>query len=395
MPELRVVHGGSDAYGRLAAVAELYDPYARGPMKTKTARISRLLMAGACCCFALSAQADSPVLHVLNWSELIPQTVQQGYSQQHGTQMTYDILDSDDALEGKLLTGNSGYDVVYPSSSYMEKQVKAGVYEPLDWSQIPNRVHLDPLLLQKLEVHDPGNRFGVPFLWGTNGILVNVAKVRAILGDEVELNTQALLFDPEVVSQLSRCGVSFLDSPQDVFTMALAYLGRDPNSEDLQDYEAAYTQLQKVWPHIRQVNSTYRDQIARGDICVAMAWSGDAGVINRIVRENDLDLDIRYFTPRGQTPIWFTMMGIPKDARNKSAAYQWINYLLQPDIATEVAEYNGYPSSVKAAQEAARALKDGRYAPSEAEIRDFYMSGSIEPKTVRVMTRYWRKLHSQ
>ena len=363
-------------------------------MNTKIALTARILLAGALSLGVLSAQADPRQLYVLNWSELIPTEVQNGFAKQFDTEMTYDILDSDDALESKLMIGNSGYDVVYPSSSYMVKQAKAGAYEALDWSKIPNRVHLDPLLLRKLETHDPGNRYGVPFLWGTDGILVNVRKVKAILGEDFDLNSYALLFDPTVVSKLAKCGVSFLDSPQEVFSLALAYLGRNPNSENVEDYKAAYMQLQKVCPHIRQINSTYRDQIASGDICVAMAWSGDAGVVNRIIRENKLDLDIRYFTPKGQTPIWFTMMGIPKDAKNKEAAYTWINHLLDPQVATQLVEYNSYPSAVLKAQELSRTIKDGRYAPSEAEVRGFYAFAPISQKTVREMTKYCRRLYS-
>lgn len=363
-------------------------------MKTTIRRLKGLALIAICGLHAVSAQAAEQALNVLNWSELIPIELQRNFTQQFNTRLTYDTLDSDDALEGKLLTGNSGYDVVYPSSSYMTKQIKAGAYLPLDWSKIPNRVHLDPQLLEKLKMHDPDNRHGVPFIWGTNGILINVEKVQAILGKDADLSSHALLFDPQVVSKLAKCGVSFLDSPQDVFTMVLAYLGRDPNSNKVEDYQAAFAQLQQVWPHIKQINSTYRDQITRGDICVAMAWSGDAGVINRIVRENQLDMQIRYITPRGQTPIWFTMMGIPADAKNTEAAYQWINYLLEPTVATQVSEYNSYPSAVSEAQAVGRAIKDGRYAPEDEEIASFYISGTIEPKTVRVMTQYWRRLYS-
>lgn len=363
-------------------------------MKTTIRRLKGLALIAICGLHAVSAQATEQALNVLNWSELIPSELQRNFTQQFNTRLTYDILDSDDALEGKLLTGNSGYDVVYPSSSYMTKQIKAGAYLPLDWSKIPNRVHLDPQLLEKLKMHDPDNRHGVPFIWGTNGILINVEKVQAILGKDADLSSHALLFDPQVVSKLAKCGVSFLDSPQDVFTMVLAYLGRDPNSNKVEDYQAAFAQLQQVWPHIKQINSTYRDQITRGDICVAMAWSGDAGMINRIVRENQLDMQIRYITPRGKTPIWFTMMGIPADAQNTEAAYQWINYLLEPTVATQVSEYNSYPSAVSEAQAVGRAIKDGRYAPEDEEIASFYISGTIEPKTVRVMTQYWRRLYS-
>lgn len=363
-------------------------------MKTIIRRLKGLAHIAIFGLHALSAQAAEQAPNVLNCSELIPSELQRNFTQKFKTRLTYDILDSDDALEGKLLTGNSGYDVVYPSSSYMTKQIKAGAYLPLDWSKIPSRVHLDPRLLEKLNMHDPDNRHGVPFIWGTNGILINVEKVQAILSKDADLSSHALLFDPQVVSKLAKCGVPFLDSPQDVFTMVLAYLGRDPNSNKVEDYQAAFAQLQQVWPHIKQINSTYRDQITRGDICAAMAWSGDAGVINRIVRENQLEMQFRYMTPRGQAPIWFTIMGIPADAKNTEAAYQWINYLLEPTVATQVSEYNSYPSAVSEAQAVGRAIKDSRYAPEDEEIASFYISGTIEPKTVSVMTQYWRRLYS-
>jgi spermidine/putrescine-binding protein len=354
-----------------------------------------LLLAGACAALPLSLLAAEKNLNILNWSELVSTETQTAFSQQTGIKLHYDILDSDDTLEGKLLAGNSGFDVVYPSSSYMVKQVKAGAYAPIDWSKIPNRGNLDSALMQKLAKHDPDNRYGVPFLWGTDGMLVNVTKVQEVLGKDFDLNSWDLLFKPEVVSKLKSCGISVLDSPQDVFSVALKYMGRNPNSENPDDYKAAYDMLKQVWPSYRQVNSTPRDPVARGEVCVAMAWSGDAGVMQRIVGENQLDMEIRYITPKNQTPIWFTMMGIPNDAKNKDEAHAWINYLLDPQVAIGTSEYNTYPSSVTQAQAAARGAKDGRYAPSEAEIETFFMFEPISSKTVRTMTRYWRKLFTQ
>lgn len=364
-------------------------------MKNKKMHLLRGSLATALVLLMSNSSADERQLHVLNWSELIPQAVQSSFSETYNVQLHYDIQDSDDTLESKLLTGHSGYDVVYPSSSNMVKQIQAGAYAPLDWSKIPNSNHLDPQLLKKLQVHDAGNRFGVPFLWGTDGLLVNVPKVKAILGENVNLNSYDLLFNPAVTQKLAKCGLSFLDSPQDVFSLTLAYLGRNPNSTNPEDYKAAYEQLKKVWPNIKQINSTYRDQITREDICVAMAWSGDAGVINRIVRDNKLNLDIRYFTPKGQTPIWFTMMGIPKDSVNKDAAYSWINNLLDPAVAKAITEYNSYPSSVLEAQEENRTIKDGRYAPDDEAIKSFYTFAPLDLKTVRLMTQYWRRLYSE
>lgn len=363
-------------------------------MRIRVSQPAALLCASLLALSAPALQAQEPVLNVLNWSELISPEVQTAFSQQHGIKLHYDILDSDDTLESKLLAGHSGFDVVYPSSSYMVKQAQAGAYQALDWSKISNRGQLDPALLKKLEMHDPQNKFGVPFLWGTDGILVNVEKVQAILGKDFDLNTYDLLFKPEVVSQLKSCGVSFLDSPQDVFALMLAYLGKNPSSENPDDYKAAYEQLKKVWPSIRQVNSTPRDPVARGELCVAMAWSGDAGVMQRIVRENKLDMQVRYITPKNQTPIWFTMIGIPKDAANKANAYAWINHLLDPQVATELSNYNSYPSAVTAAQVAGRNASDGRYAPSAEEIESFFVFAPLGNKTVRLMTRYWRQLYT-
>lgn len=363
-------------------------------MRSNANTRAALLLVGTFTLATSALAAERAQLNVLNWSELIPQATIDDFSQPRALQLHYDILDSDDTLEAKLLAGNSGYDVVYPTSSFMVKQVKAGAYQELDWSKLPNSRYLDPALLKKLQSHDPQNKYGVPFLWGTDGMLVNVKKVKAILGDDFDLNTWDLLFKPEVVSKLKGCGVSMLDSPQDVFALILRYLGKNPSSENPDDYQAAFAQLQKVWPALTQVTSTARDPITRGDLCVAMAWSGDAGVVQRVVRENKLDMDIRYITPAKQTPIWFTMMGIPKDAKNKEAAYSWINYLLDPHVASTLTQYNTYPSAVMRAQQVGQVANDGRYAPSAEEIESFYVFESISPRITKIMTRYWRKLAS-
>jgi putrescine transport system substrate-binding protein len=362
-------------------------------MRSKSMK-SIALLAGVFAVNALSVAAEPAKLNVLNWSELIPQDTVVEYGKAQGVKVQYDIMDSDDSLEAKLMAGNSGYDVVYPSSSFMIKQIKAGAYEPIDWSKLPNGKNLDPALLAKLQTHDPKNEFGVPFLWGTDGMLVNVKKVKAILGEDFDLNTWDLLFKPEVVSKLKSCGVSVLDSPQDVFSLMLRYLGKDANTDNPEDYQLAYEQLVKIWPSISQVTSTPRDPITRGDTCIAMAWSGDAGVVQRIITENKLDMEVRYITPKNQTPIWFTMMGIPKDSKNKQQAYEWINYLLDAKVATSLTEYNSYPSAVLAAQQTGQTINDGRYAPSAEEINTFYVFESIPPRTIQVMTRFWRKLYT-
>jgi len=364
------------------------------------ARISttlRQLSAGLIGLVMLPASAADRELNILNWSELIPQERIDQFAQSQQVAMRYDLLDSDEVLETKVLIGNSGYDVVYPSSSFMVRQIQAGGYAKIDWSKIPNRKNLDPDLLSKLQTHDPKNQFGVPFLWGTDGILVNVKAVRKILGKDANLNSWDLLFNPDVVSKLNACGVSYLDSPSEVFSLMLAYLGRDPNSEKAEDLQAAFAQLKKVRPFVNQVNSSYRDQIAGGDLCVAMAWSGDAGIIRRMARENKQELDIQYFTPTGQTPIWFTMMGIPKDAPNKAEAHAWINYLLEPSVASDIANYNSYPTAVGAA----RALidpaitSDTTVYPPQEMIKSFFVFAPIGAEATKLTTSLWQKLWSR
>ncbi len=341
----------------------------------------------------LSASAEQQ-LNILNWSELLPQATIDHFAAQKNITLHYDMLDNDDVLETKLLAGQSGYDVVYPSSSYMIRQVQAGAYAKIDWNQIPNRRYLDAELMKKLQIHDTGNQYGVPFLWGTDGILINVDKVKKVLGKNINLDSWDLLFKPEYVSKLKACGVSFLDSPSEVFSLMMAYLGRDANSEKPEDLHAAYEHLKKIRPFVTQVNSTYRDAFAAGDICIAMAWSGDAGMVKRIARENGSTLNSYYAIPKGQTPIWFTMMGIPKDAPNKTAAHAWINYLLDPAVAAAAANYNYYPTAVAAARSKIDApiTADKHIYPDSENIKDFIVFAPIGNDAAKLISDYWTRL---
>ncbi len=223
-------------------------------------------------------------LNVLIWSDYFPRDAAAEFAKAQDLSIRYAILDSDDTLQAKLLSGRSGYDVVYPSSTYIGKQIEAGVYQELDWSKIPNRINLDPELMKKVAAQDPGNRFGVPYVWGTDGMVVNATLVAQVLGKDVPLDSWDLLFKPELVAKLHRCGVSIVDQASDVFPTVLAYMGRNPNSKNASDYWDAYQVLRKIRPYVDQFSTTYLNDVAGGDICIAMGWSGDAGMIRRRVR---------------------------------------------------------------------------------------------------------------
>jgi putrescine transport system substrate-binding protein len=336
-----------------------------------------------------NAQGD---LKILIWSNYFagPAAVAD-FAKAEDLRISYAILDSDDTLQAKLLSGHSGYDVVYPSSNYVAKQIEAGVYQELDWSKIPNRVNLDPVLMKKVAGQDPGNRYGVPYVWGTDGIIVNATLALEALGKDARLDSWDLLFKPEVVSRLHGCGVSLVDSAADVFPVMLAYMGRDPNSGNPADYRDAYEALKKIRPYVDQFSTTYLNDVAGGDICVAMGWNGDAGMIRRRVMQAHLNFDIRYVTPKGQTGLWFTMMGIPKDAPNKNNAYKWINHMLDPKMAAEITNTITYPTAVTASRSLVRPelVSDPAIFPSEQAMKEYFFFAPIDQDIMRLMTRLW------
>ncbi|MDR8729636.1 extracellular solute-binding protein [Burkholderia pseudomultivorans] len=337
--------------------------------------------------------ARAATLNVLNWSDYIGKTTVASYEKATGVKVRYDALDSDDTLQAKLLSGHTGYDVVHPTLTYMAKQIGAGVYEPLDWSKIPNRSNLDPELMKKIAQLDPGNRYGVPYAWGTEGISVNLKQVGAILGKDAKLDALGwnLLFNPDIVSKLSRCGVSMVDSPSDVFPIVLAYMGRDPNSKKVADYRDAYNVLKRVRPYITQFSSTYINDVAGGDVCIAYSWSGDAGMIKRRVQEARRDFQVAYLVPKGGGALWFTMMAIPKDAKNKEDAYKWLNFILKPDVSAGITNDTTYATANAAARSliAPALLADTSIYPNSEQVKHYFVLEPIDPEIRRTINALW------
>ena len=337
-----------------------------------------------------------PTVRVYNWSDYVGETTLEDFQKATGITPVYDVFDSNETLEGKLLAGHTGYDVVVPSSNFLAKQIKAGAFQKLDKSQLPNWQNLDPALLKQLEKSDPGNQYGVPYLWGTNGIGYNVDKVKAALGTD-KLDSWAILFEPENLKKLSKCGVSFMDSPDEVYPAVLQYLGLDPNSTNPDDYKKAEAQLLKVRPYITYFHSSkYISDLANGNICVAFGYSGDVFQARSRAEEAKKGVNIGYAIPKEGANLWFDLLAIPKDAKNVKEAHAFINYLLQPEVIAKVSDYVGYANPNPKASELMNAelRQDETVYPPQAVMDKLYVMKELPPQLLRLETRSWTRVKS-
>jgi len=267
----------------------------------------KTLITAAVLTLASQAQAEQTV-HIYNWSDYIGETTLADFQKETGIKPVYDVFDSNETLEGKLLAGRTGYDVVVPSNHFLGKQIKAGAFQKLDRSQLKHWGNLDPVLLQRLEANDPGNQYAVPYLWGTNGIGYNAEKVKAVLGVD-KIDSWSVIFEPENIKKLSQCGVAFLDSADEMIPAMLNYLGLDPNSKNPDDYKKAEAKLMEVRPYITYFHSSkYIGDLANGDICVAAGFSGDIFQAAARAEEAGKGVEIAYAIPKEGGNLWFDMV---------------------------------------------------------------------------------------
>lgn len=365
----------------------------------KYSQIHKRLSAAAICIlltmpFSVNA-AQKESLHVYNWSDYIsPETIP-AFEKQSGINVTYDVFDSNEVLEGKLMAGSTGYDVVVPSSSFLARQLQSGVFQPLDKSLLPNYKNLDPQLLKKLEQHDPANRYAVPYLWATTGIGYNVDKVKAALGENAPVDSWDLVLKPENLAKLKGCGVALLDAPEEIFATVLNYLGKDPNSSEAKDYTDDATKLLiSLRPSIRYFHSSqYINDLANGNICVAIGWAGDILQAKKRA-EAAKGVNITYTIPKEGALAFFDMLAIPKDARNKEGAHQFINYLLEPSVIAKISSQTFYASGNKAALPLlAPEIRDNSSIYPSPEIQQkLFLLKVQEPKLDRARTRAWTKV---
>ncbi|MCP1498545.1 putrescine transport system substrate-binding protein [Pseudomonas migulae] len=353
------------------------------------------LLVGAGLTFTVSAQAAGTV-HIYNWSDYIGETTLADFQKETGIKPVYDVFDSNETLEGKLLAGRTGYDVVVPSNHFLGKQIKAGAFQKLDKSKLPNYSNLDPVLLKRLEQNDPGNLYAVPYLWGTNGIGYNVDKIKAVLGVD-KIDSWAAVFEPENIKKLQSCGVAFLDSADEMMPTVLNYMGLDANSTNPEDYKKAEAKLLAVRPYVTYFHSSkYIADLANGDICIAIGFSGDMFQARNRAAEAKKGVNIAYSIPKEGGALWFDMLAIPKDSANVKEAHAFINYLLKPEVIAQVSDYVGYanpnPGSDKLMEQSIRT--DEAVYPPQAVLDKTYVSIELPPNIQRLMTRSWTKVKS-
>jgi putrescine transport system substrate-binding protein len=299
---------------------------------------------------AASAALQAPsgeqsVLNVYNWFDYIDPAVIAGFEKEYGIKVNYDVYDSNDVLETKLLAGRTGYDLVVPSAPFLQRQIQAGVYQKLDKALLPNLGNLDASLNRRVAVNDPGNQYGVIYLWGTLGVGYNVQQIRAAMPD-APVASAALLYDPLVVRHFKDCGVLILDQPQEVVASVLAYLGKDPGSESLEDLKAAEQVLLSIRPYLRYIDSSKGiDGLANGEICLALSYNGDIGQVRSRSKEAGRSAEFGYDLPTEGAMMWFDMLAIPADAPHPRNAHLFIDYLLRPEVAAKNSSVVHYANS--------------------------------------------------
>jgi putrescine transport system substrate-binding protein len=354
---------------------------------------------GLCAAVTLSlsvaAQAQQ-TLHVYNWSDYITQDALSDFEKRTGIKVVYDVYDSNEVLEAKLLAGKSGYDLVFPTARpFVDRHIQAGLYQPLDKSALPNYRHLDPELLHSLSDIDPENRYAVPYMWGTTGIGINVKKVRELLGEEVSLDSWKLLFDPEIAAKLSKCGLSLMDDATEVFAAAHAYKGESTSDFGKQSIANAVATIQAVRPHIRYFHSSqYINDLANGDLCVAHGYSGDLLQARDRAVEAQNGVEIVYLVPTEGAVVWTDVMAIPADAPNPKAAHAFINHLLTPEVIAGISNYVAYANANSAAtpllDESIR--NDPGIYPPDSTRKNFMVLKTPSDREIRTMNRAWTRV---
>ncbi len=341
------------------------------------------------------ASAQDRTVNVYNWSDYIsPETIA-AFEAETGIRVVYDVYDSNEVLEAKLLAGFSGYDVVVPTSTYLKRQLAAGIYMPLDRDQLPNWHNLDPDLMARAAAYDPDNAHAAIYLWGTNGIGYNPAKIAERLGPDFVVDSWSLVFDPEIAAQLSDCGISFLDSPSEMFPLALNYLGLPPDSVASEDMEQAEALLLSVRPVVRYFSSSqYISDLANGETCVAVGFSGDMLIAADRAKAADRGVDVAYAVPKEGGMLWFDMLAIPSDAPNPDEALAFIDYMLRPDVIAEQTNFVYYPNANEAADAFVdpEILADPAIYP-DAKTRELLFAQPVhDARGDRALTRAWTQI---
>ncbi len=352
------------------------------------------LVAGAAA-FNSAAAQSARVVNVYNWSDYIEPKVIENFTKETGIKVQYDTFDANETLETKLLAGKSGYDVVVPTGYFLERQIKAGVFQKLDKNRLKNLGNVWPEVASRLAAYDSGNQYAVNYMWGTTGIGFNAKSVRDRFGPDGKIDSWDIIFKPDNLAKFRDCGIHMLDSADDILPAALSYLGLDPNTAGPAEYEKMAEAFKPVREYIATFdNSNYLTSLPNGELCVANSWSGDYGVAKTRAAEAGLDINLQYFVPKTGAPAWFDLWCMPADAKNKDNGYAFIDYMLRPEVIAACTDYTGYANANKAAtplvDESIR--NDPAVYPDAETLGRMYTPKPQSEEQDRDITRAWAQI---
>jgi len=336
-------------------------------------------------------------VRVYNWSDYIDEALLAKFEAETGIDLIYDVFDSNEVLETKMLAGGSGYDVVVPSGTFLQRQITAGAFQPLDMAKLSNAGNMWDVIKERTAQYDPGNAYSINYMWGTTGLGVNTGKVAEALGADAPVGSLALVFDPANMEKLAGCGVHFLDAPSEMIPAALAYIGEDPNSQDPEVIAKVEPILAAVRPYVQKFHSSeYINALANGDICVAFGWSGDILQARDRAWEAENGVEIAYNAPSEGALMWFDQMAIPADAPNPDGAHKFLNFIMDAQNMADASNYVYYANGNLASQPMLEddVIGDPAIYPDEATLKNLYTTSPYNAKVQRVVTRLWTKIKS-
>ena len=347
---------------------------------------------------SVPALAAERVLHIYNWSDYIDPTILEAFTKETKIKVVYDVYDQNEALETKLLAGGTGYDIVVPTASFLKRQIEVGLFQKLDKSKLPNLKNGWDFINEKLATYDPGNQYAVNYVWGTTGIGINVKAVKEALGENAPVDSLALVFNKDNMQKLAKCGVYFLDTPEEIVPAVLTYKGINPGSQKTEDYKVAEAALKEVRPYIKKFHSSeYINALANGDICVVLGWSGDILQARSRAIEAKNGVEIAYHVPKEGALMWFDSMAIPADAKNVAEAHEFINFINRPEMMALASNFIKYPNGNKASQAFIDkdVLNDKAIYPDQAVLDRLYTNLPADPAAQRVVTRIWTSIKTK
>ncbi|WP_299026840.1 polyamine ABC transporter substrate-binding protein [uncultured Sulfitobacter sp.] len=357
----------------------------------------KTLLTGTAAVALMATAAMAEEVRVYNWSDYIDEDLLAKFEEETGIDLIYDVFDSNELLETKMLAGGSGYDVVVPTGTFLQRQISAGAFQKLDAAQLPNMGNMWDMVQNRTAQYDPDNAYSINYMWGTTGIGTNVGKVQEILGADAPIDSLELVMNPDNMSKLADCGVHFLDAPTEMIPMALKYIGLNPDSQEPEDLAKAEEALLKVRPYIQKFHSSeYINALANGDICVAVGWSGDILQARDRAAEAENGVEVAYHAAKEGAQMWFDQMAIPVDAPNPEAAHKFLNFIMDAQNMATASNYVYYANGNKASQEflVEDVIGDNAIYPDDATLENLFTVRPYPPKVQRVVTRSWTKVKS-